>query len=121
VLGVVGGVQVPGVAALAHFLGNWPLAVGGATLLSLPYLYGLRNPFEDRPKSRLYLYAGLWPFFAWWVACLVFAALAPPALLIAWIARLPLDGALAASGSVALLGGVLATRRHPRLVRHELA
>src|SRR6266566_503942 len=76
VLGVVGVVQVPGVAALAHFFGHWPLAVGGATLISLPFLYGLKSPFEDRPKSRLYLYAGLWPFFAWWVACLVFAALA---------------------------------------------
>jgi predicted MPP superfamily phosphohydrolase len=119
VLGVVGGVQVPSVAALAHFLG-WPLAVGGATLLSLPYLYGLRNPFEDKPKSRLYLYAGLWPFFAWWVASLVFAALAPLALLVAWAAHLPIDGALVASGSVALFAGALATRRHPRLVERKL-
>ena len=120
VVSVVGGVQVPGVAALAHFLGNWPLAVGGATLISLPFLYGLRNPLDDRPKHPLYLYGALWPFFAWWVACLVFAALAPPALLIAWAARLPLDGALAASGALALLAGVLATRRHPRLVEREL-
>jgi predicted MPP superfamily phosphohydrolase len=120
VVSVVGGVQVPGVAALAHFLGNWPLAVGGATLISLPFLYGLRRPFEDRPKSRLYLYGGLWPFFAWWVACLVFAALAPLALLVAWTLRLPSDGTLAAAGSLAMLGGVLATRRHPRLVTREL-
>jgi uncharacterized protein len=120
VVSVVGGVQVPGVAALAHFLGNWPLAVGGATLISLPFLYGLRRPFEDHPKSRLYLYAGLWPFFAWWVACLVFAALAPIALFVAWAAGLPYDGALAAAGSVALFGGVLATRRQPRLVEREL-
>jgi predicted MPP superfamily phosphohydrolase len=119
VLGVVGGVQVPGVAALAHFLGHWPLAVGGATLISLPFLYGLRSPFEDRPKSRLYL-AGLWPFFAWWVACLVFAALALPALAVAWAARLPLDGALAGAGGVALCAGVLATRRHPRLVTRTI-
>ena len=119
VLGVVSGVQVPSVAALAHFLG-WPLAVGGATLLSLPYLYGLRNPFEDKPKSRLYLYGALFPFFAGWVASLVFAVLAPLALLLAWALHLHMDAALAASGSVALVAGALATFRDPRLVERQL-
>jgi predicted MPP superfamily phosphohydrolase len=119
VVSVVGGVQVPGVAALAHFLG-WPVAVGGATLLSLPYLYGLRGPLDDRPKSRLVLYGALWPFFTWWVSCLVFAALAPFALGVAWLMHLSRDAALASSGALAIGAGLLAGRRHPRLVEHEL-
>jgi predicted MPP superfamily phosphohydrolase len=120
VLGVVGGVQIPGVAALAHFARSWPLALGGATLLSLPFVYGLRSPFDDQPKSRLYLYGGLWPFFAWWVSCLVFAALAPLALLIAWAGKLPLDPPLVAAGVISLGAGLGSTRRRPRLVQREL-
>jgi predicted MPP superfamily phosphohydrolase len=119
VLSVVGGVQVPGVAAVAHLIGSWPLAVGGATLLSLPYLYGLRSPFEDRPKSRLYLGA-LWPFFTWWVSCLVFAALAPLALVVAWAARLPIDPPLVGALALSIGAGVLAAAREPRLVEREV-
>jgi uncharacterized protein len=120
ILGVVSGVQVPGVAAVAHLTGSWPLAVGGAALITLPYLAGLKNPFEDRPKGRLLLYAGLWPFFAWWTSCLAFAALAPLALVAAWLIPLPLDHALLAGGGIALVGGIGATRRTPRLVRRTV-
>jgi len=116
---VVGGVQVPGVAAVAYFSGSWPLAVGGATLLSLPFLAGLKNPFEDKPKSRLEL-AALWPFFAWWTACLAFCVLAPLALFGAWLLHLPGDHAILGAGSLSLVAGVLATRRHPRLVRRDV-
>src|SRR6476469_4698253 len=104
ILAVVSGVQVPGVAAVAHLSGSWPLAVGGATLVTLPYLAGLKNPFDDRPKSRWHL-AGLWPFFAWWTACLAFAALAPLVLAFAWLLRLPSDPALAVAGATALTAG----------------
>jgi uncharacterized protein len=119
VLSVVGGVQVPGVAALAHYVG-WPAAAGGATLLSLPYLVGLRSPFEDRPKSRLYLYGALFPFFAWWVACLVFAGLSPLALGVSAAAHLPHEMTFAIAGALSLLAGLLATSREPRLVEREL-
>src|SRR5262245_11204392 len=115
VFGVVGGVQVPGVAALAHLLGNWSLPVAGAALLSLPYLAGLRSPFEDRPKGRLHIYAGLLPFFAWWAACLVFLALGPIALLLGRAAGLPFDRALALGLGASVVAGISAIRTRPRL------
>ncbi|HZS42286.1 MAG TPA: metallophosphoesterase [Polyangia bacterium] len=121
VLSVVGGVQIPGVAAVAHFIRSWPLAAAGATLITLPYLMGLRSPFEDRPKGRLYLYGGLWPFFAWWTACLAFAVLAPIALGVAWVARAPIDPPLAIAFAVAILAGISATAPRPRIVRREIA
>ncbi len=119
IIGLTAGVQLPGVAAVAHFVG-WPLAAGGATLISLPYLVGLRSVFDDRPKSRLYLYGGLFPFFAWWVGCLVFAALAPLALGVAWMAHLPMNSALVVAGVLAALAGLLATSRQPRLVERDI-
>jgi predicted MPP superfamily phosphohydrolase len=121
IIGVVGGVQVPGVAAVAHFTRSWPLAAAGATLITLPFLVGLRSPFEDRPKGRLLLYGGLWPFFAWWTACLAFAVLAPLALAGAWMLRAPLDPALVGAALVALGAGVSATWVRPRVVEREVA
>jgi predicted MPP superfamily phosphohydrolase len=121
VVTVVAAVQIPGVATVAHLCHSWPLAVGGATLVSTPYLLGLRHPFEDRPKSALSIYLGLWPFFAWWSSCLAFAALVLPALAVAafWPARL--DGALAAAGALALFAGVGSTWRRPRLIAREVS
>src|SRR5437870_2365916 len=116
VLTVVTGVQLPGVAAAAHLTGSWLLAIGGATAITLPYVLGLRSPFEDKPKSALYRYFGLWPFFAWWTSCLAFAVLAPLALLPAWALHLPTDPILTVAGGLALLLGIDSTRRAPRVV-----
>lgn len=120
VLSVVGGVQVPGVAAVAHLTGSWSLAACGAALVTLPYLAGLRSPLEDRPKGRLYRYLGLWPFFAWWMSCLVFTVLGPLALGIAWLAGAHVDGALAGAGAVSVAVGMGTTWRRPRLVRVDV-
>jgi predicted MPP superfamily phosphohydrolase len=116
VLSVVGGVQIPGVAFLAHHIG-WPIAVGGAAALSAPFLFQLRRPFDDRPKPPLLLYGALYPFFAWWVACLVFALVSPLVWLAARASGLPSDGALGISGVLALFAGVVATRREPGIER----
>ena len=35
-----------------------------------------RNPWEQRPRSRLDLYLVMWPFFGWWTMCAMFAVLA---------------------------------------------
>src|SRR5581483_8881314 len=120
VLSVVTGVQVPAVSFAAHLLG-WPIAVGGAAALSLPYLYALRSPFDDREKSPLLLYGALYPFFAWWVACLVFATLWPLAFLVWHSFGLPRDTVLGAAGALGLVGGVLATWREPRVARVDVA
>src|SRR5262245_23743304 len=90
VVTVVTLVQVPAFAVLAHLLANVRLPLSMAILLSLPYLVGLRQPFDDRPKSSLYLYGALLPFFAWWSACLTFDFLAPFALVLsAFLPALP--------------------------------
>jgi predicted MPP superfamily phosphohydrolase len=121
VLAVVGGVQVPGVTAIAHWLGSWPIAVGGAALISIPYLVGLRRPFEDRPKGWLYLYGGLWPFFAWWSACLAFAVLAPLALALGWLVPwLTMDRGLGAAALLAIAAGLRATDGRLRVVKREI-
>jgi predicted MPP superfamily phosphohydrolase len=120
-LSIVALVQVPGVAAVAHFTGNWPVTLAGAVAISTPFLWTLRSPWDDLPKSRLYRWLGLWPFFAWWTACLAFALLAPVAWAAARVATIPTDPMLAASGVLSLAAGVYATLRHPRFNRVELA
>jgi predicted MPP superfamily phosphohydrolase len=120
VLSVVTGVQVPAVSFAAHLAG-WPIAVGGAAALSLPYLYAMRSPFDDREKSPLLLYGALYPFFAWWVACLVFATLWPLAFLVWHTFGLPRDAVLGATGAIGLIGGVLGTWREPGVRRVDVA
>jgi predicted MPP superfamily phosphohydrolase len=120
VTGVVGGIQVPAVTFLSHLVG-WPVAVGGAALISVPYLAGLRNPFDDREKPPLLLFGALYPFFAWWVACLVFATLWPLAFLVSHAFSLPFNSVLGVSGALGLVGGVLATWREPAVKKVDVA
>ena len=120
VLAVGTGVQLPAVAALGWLTG-YPLVVAlGAAAVTTPYLSGLGNPFDDQPKSALYRYLGLWPFFAWWTSCLVFAVAGLVGLGAAVLARQPVGPALTAAGLVSLWLGVGATWRRPRLTELEL-
>ncbi|HEY7955258.1 MAG TPA: metallophosphoesterase [Polyangia bacterium] len=121
VLAVVVAVEAPGVALLAHLLGNSALAIVLAALVSTPYLLGLRDPFDDPPKSVWLRYFGLWPFFAWWTGCLVFLFLAPIAIAIAAIGGWPIYTALFVAGAAALVSGVRATYREPRVRKIEVA
>jgi predicted MPP superfamily phosphohydrolase len=121
VVTVVTLVQVPAVAVMARLLGNpWP-PLSIAMLLSLPYLWSMRRPFEDRPKSALYLYGALLPFFVWWSACLTFDFLAPFSLaLVAFLPVIHLKAALTGTLLLAGLAGIVGTRPGPRLVSREV-
>jgi predicted MPP superfamily phosphohydrolase len=120
VLLVVTIVQAPGVVALGWLTGRPLAALLLAAVISTPYLAGLRNPFEDRPKSLLYRALGLWPFFAWWTACLAFLPLGALALLGATLVSAPPSGPLRAAGALSLALGAWATWARPRLVEREV-
>lgn len=62
VLTVVGLVQLPGIATVAHFSGSWLFAVAGAVLVSLPFFASLRSPLDDPPSRPLPRYSAVWPF-----------------------------------------------------------
>jgi predicted MPP superfamily phosphohydrolase len=121
VLFVVTLAELPLVATVAHLASSWLFAVALAAVVTTPFLVGLRSPFEDRPKSPLYLYLGLWPFFAWWASGLVLAVLAPLALGLAWALKLSPAGALGGALAVALLVGVRSTLGRPRLVERDVS
>jgi predicted MPP superfamily phosphohydrolase len=117
---VVGLVQAPALATLSHYTGHALWAIVFAAAISAPFLWSLRTPFDDLPKSRAFRWLGLWPFFAWWVACLTFAALLP----FAWVAQLisgaPGEAIFASTGIVSIMAGLWSTMRRPRLTRLEV-
>jgi predicted MPP superfamily phosphohydrolase len=114
------GVQVPALAALGHLTGHPSWVVLGAALLTAPFLSGLGNPWELRPRSRLHLYGVMWPFFAWWSICVVFIALTPLALPMAALEMVTLKQTLIAALALAVLGGLRALSRRPRIVRQKI-
>lgn len=114
------GVQVPAALTLGWLTGSEGLAAGLPAILTLPYLVGLKNPFEERPKSALHLYGGLLPFFAWWAACLAFLLLGPLAWAGAATLDVPLRDALAAGLALSAAVGLYGVVREPRTVRREL-
>src|SRR5690349_14840862 len=120
VLTAVTVVQLPGIAGIAHFTGSWLWPILGAMLLSVPFLAGLRQPMDDAPKSRLYRWGALWPFFAWWTASLAFAVLGPVSWAAAQVAGIPTDPMLGLGGVLSLLAGVYATvRQHAAQAQHR--
>jgi predicted MPP superfamily phosphohydrolase len=121
VLTVVAAVQLPAVLVLAHYSGHWLLPVAGAAAISTPFLWSLRNPWDDLPKSWMFQWLGLWPFFVWWTACLTFGVLAPVAWVAAHLAGVPSEAIFAATGIVSGMAGIWATLRRPRLTRLEVA
>jgi uncharacterized protein len=114
-------VQIPAWLAIARLTGNAAVALAVAALMLLPVLATSRNPWEHRPRSRLELYLVMWPFFVWWTACLVFAALAPLALLLAATTALSTDASLAAAGGLAAILTVSTLSRRPRICAHTIA
>src|SRR6185369_15911167 len=70
-------VQVPAVVALGRLTHHARLTLAAAAALNIPFLLGMRNPWRDWGRSRLWLYLGLWPFFSWGAAALAFALVLP--------------------------------------------
>jgi uncharacterized protein len=113
--------QVPLLLAIGRLSGA-PWATGlFAALLLVPSAACARNPWEHRPRSRLELYGFMWPFFVWWTICLVFFFLAPIVLALAWLTPLFFDQALEIGAAAALLLGVRALSRRPRIRVHKVA
>src|SRR5215471_13574313 len=80
-IGAAIAVQVPMVLAVGR-LGHHPgAALAGAGVLNVPFMLGMRNPWRDWGRSRLWLYLGMWPFFAWAAVCIAFALVVPAGLL----------------------------------------
>jgi predicted MPP superfamily phosphohydrolase len=120
VVGLGAIVQVPALIALGRVTGHPGWVLLAATLVTIPFLAGLGNPWELRPRSALHLYGLLWPFFAWWTVCVVFLALLPLALLVAGVShQVTLDRALLGAGVLAAVGGLRALSRRPRIHRLE--
>jgi predicted MPP superfamily phosphohydrolase len=113
-------VQVPLLGALGWLTGHPVAVVLAAALITLPFLAGLGNPWELRPRSALHLYGLLWPFFAWWTVCVVFMTLAPIGLLVAGLTPIALGPALWATAGAALVGGLQALSRRPRIFRQHI-
>ena len=114
------GVQVPAVVAIGYVSRHYGLAAAGAALLSLPALTAIRRGHGQWHRSRWELYLGLWPFFAWWAICLAFLLFAPLAVAIATLSPVTLKTALLWAGAAAIVGGLRALRRRPRIIRHDI-
>jgi uncharacterized protein len=108
--------QLPAVVALGWISGLPLLGVAPALALSGAF-FAARGGYRFRARGPLHLYLGLWPFFAWWAACLSFCALAPLALAGGLLAGIAPVTAVAAAGLVASASGLRAIRRTPRVVR----
>lgn len=112
-VGMVTVMQLPAVAWLCVRTGSfWP--IGLAIALSFPYLRRLRTPWSTDERS-----ASMFVALGWWSACFVFALLLP----LAWLATTlgaPDRLTYAATGALALWGGIDAVQRRPRLRRRQI-
>jgi len=122
------GIQTPLVAGLAHLSGHLVAMMALAAALTggfLSTVLGPRGVWGAPSRARLYLV--LWPFFVWWTLGLLFALLAPLALLVragllvSNVSSLSTNAALTYALAIALAGTVLALRNSPRVRRHEIA
>ena len=115
------GLQVPLLAALAHFSGHAALVTLIPALLTAGFLGGLvrgRTAWATPGPARLYLV--LWPFFIWWTLALLFAFAAPIALALAAAFHASTDGALVAALIVAAIGTALSLHQRPRIRRRDV-
>lgn len=115
------GLQVPLVAALAHFAGHLGRVVAIPALLTAGFLAGLvrgRTAWATPGPVRLYLV--LWPFFIWWTLALLFAFSSPIALALAAIFHASTNAALLAALIVAAIGTALSLHQHPRVRRRDV-
>jgi predicted MPP superfamily phosphohydrolase len=121
-IAVVALAQVPAVLALAALTGGWGALVAlPALALTVSFLSAYPGPWAIVPRGRVHLYAGLWPFFAWWVAAACFAILAAAIAPFATLFALPWRPVAIAALAIAGVLGVGAVWRRPRVVRVELA
>jgi predicted MPP superfamily phosphohydrolase len=120
VLGLALGVPLPAWLTVARLTGRPGLVAVAAALLTVPFIVEMRSLWEHRPRSRLHLYLVMWPFFVFWTISMVFLAVAPVALLVAAVTPATLNAALAVAGVTAVLGGLRALSRRPRLREHTV-
>ncbi len=119
------GVQIPLIAGLVRLTHHFYAAVALAAALTggfIATLLGRRGNWGAPGRARLYLI--LWPFIVWWTVGLLFAVLAPIALVLrALLASLPIsvDTALTGALFAALTGTVLALRNSPRIRRCDIS
>jgi predicted MPP superfamily phosphohydrolase len=106
---IVVAAQLPAAIALVVAGGFWRLGLAVPIGLTAVFFRAYRGPFNvvpGGPPARALLYT----FFAWWVACVSFAVLAPLAALIGW----------AGVALAALAVGVLGIWPRPRIRRVAL-
>jgi predicted MPP superfamily phosphohydrolase len=115
------GIPLPAWLTLARLTGRPGLVAAAAALLTIPFLLGMRSLWEHKPRSKVHLYLVMWPFFVWWTVCIAYLGVLPLALLVAAVTPVSLDSALAVAGGVAVLGGLRALSRRPRVYRHTVA
>lgn len=114
-------VQLPAVFAVAAVAG--PLAgltaASAAVGWSYAALTSVRGLWSVDPRSKLHLHLGVWPFFAWFTACVAFVLLLP-VLLGSWLLGVPATTAATATLVTAALVGLAAVRRNPMVSRVTL-
>jgi uncharacterized protein len=114
------GFQVPALLAIGRITGSAAGALGLGALALAASVAMTRNPWEHRPRSRVELYLVMWPFFAWWTMCAVFAGLGLLAVLVAAATAATMDQTLAAAGVASVLVGARALSRRPRICAHTV-
>ena len=120
-IGAAVGVQIPLVLAVGRLCHHLAASSAAAAMLNVPFVLGMRNPWRDWGRSRLWLYLGLWPFFAWGAVSIAFALVAPVGLLAALLTPLGLDRALAACAAAAVVIGGRSLSGRPHLVTRDIA
>jgi predicted MPP superfamily phosphohydrolase len=111
VLLIAVGLQVPLVWALGRLSGHPGAVVAVAGVLTGAFLsgfFGPRSLWGEPGKLRLYL--GMWPFFVWWTAALLFALVVPLAFGAVAILPVSTNAALAAAVGIAALITAVAFR-----------
>jgi predicted MPP superfamily phosphohydrolase len=120
VLLIAGGVQVPVLWMLGRLVTYPGLLVAAAALLTVGFVACMRASFRGQ-ATYVHVYLGMWPFFVWWTVALLFALLAPLALLAAGLVPpLSIDAALGGALALAAVATVPALRSSPRLSRHDI-
>jgi uncharacterized protein len=113
-------VQLPALLTLCHLIDSYTPPIAAAAALTAAYLVGLRTPWDRPPRSRAHLRFGLWPFFSWWSACLVFLVWGPLGWAAARLLSANSDFGLAAAGLVSLAAGARSVWHRPRIVEHDV-
>ena len=119
-IGAALAIQVPMVLAIGRLGHHLAASCAGAGALNVPFVLGMRNPWRDWGRSRLWLYLGLWPFFAWGAVCIAFTMIVPVGLLAALATPLTLDRALSACMAAAAAIGFRSLSGRPKRAAVEV-